>query len=151
LADQIAKWSRRHRALVISAVALLAVVLLGLSVSTVLIWREQQRTRAREDSLRRHLYAAEMDLAQQAWEGGHRSHVFDVLERYRPRPGEDDLRRFEWYYLAQLSQPGPRYYLPAHDKRVTAMAFSWNSRTLASADQGGDITLWDPDSWRTRV
>ena len=68
---------------------MLVVALAALSVSTVLIWREQQFTRAREDSLRRHLYAAQMNLAQQAWEVGHRSHVIEVLERYRSRPRRD--------------------------------------------------------------
>src|SRR5262249_27207053 len=47
LPDRLTKWSRRHRGLVASAAALLAIAVVGLSASTVLIWREQQRTRAR--------------------------------------------------------------------------------------------------------
>ena len=151
LSDQFAKWSRRKRGLVISAVALLAVGLVALSVSTFLIWREQQLTRAKEISLRHHLYAAEMNLAQQAWEVGHRSHVLDVLERYLPIPGEDDLRRFEWYYLWQLARPGHRLTLSANTRPLAAVAFSPDGLVLAAADVDGSTTLWETSGGRARV
>ncbi|UCG17077.1 MAG: serine/threonine protein kinase, partial [Phycisphaerales bacterium] len=46
LIDRAAKWSRRHRAVVASGVALLIMAVVALSVSTALIWQEQARTAA---------------------------------------------------------------------------------------------------------
>ena len=44
LLDRASKWSRRHRSVVASAVALLVMAVIALSISTVLILREQTRT-----------------------------------------------------------------------------------------------------------
>ena len=44
LLDRAMKWSRRHRTVVASAVALLVLVSVGLAVSTFLIWEERVRT-----------------------------------------------------------------------------------------------------------
>jgi serine/threonine protein kinase/Flp pilus assembly protein TadD len=44
LVQRAAKWSRRHRAVVASGVVLLIMAVIALSVSTVLIWQEQDRT-----------------------------------------------------------------------------------------------------------
>jgi serine/threonine protein kinase/Tfp pilus assembly protein PilF len=43
--DRATKWARRHKPLVGAAVALVAVALVALAVSTALIWREQQKTK----------------------------------------------------------------------------------------------------------
>ncbi len=44
LLDRATKWCRRHRSVVVAAVALLVMAVAGLTVSTVLVWREQGRT-----------------------------------------------------------------------------------------------------------
>jgi serine/threonine protein kinase len=46
LLERAAKWSRRHRGVVTSAVAMLVLLAVGLAASTVLIAREQANTRA---------------------------------------------------------------------------------------------------------
>jgi WD40 repeat protein len=53
-------------------------------------------------SLRRSLYASDIQLAQAAWNNGSSDGMNDVLERQRPGPGDDDLRGFEWHYLRRL-------------------------------------------------
>jgi serine/threonine protein kinase/WD40 repeat protein len=65
--------------------------------------REQrdQAEKARE-SLRRSLYASDLQLAQSAWSSGNVSRMQNLLEKERPAPGEADLRGFEWYYLRRL-------------------------------------------------
>jgi len=45
------------------------------------------------------LYAADTSLAQQALESGNLVRATALLDAYRPKPGHDDLRGFEWYYL----------------------------------------------------
>ena len=42
-------------------------------------------------TVRRHLYFANMNLAQLAWEDNHLAEVLDLLKRTTPKPGEDDL------------------------------------------------------------
>ena len=46
LAERAAKWARRHRAVVVSAAVLLVLSVLGLTACTILIGREQAKTRA---------------------------------------------------------------------------------------------------------
>jgi WD40 repeat protein len=57
---------------------------------------------AARQSLRRSLYAADMQLAEEAWESGDIPRMRDLLEGHRPRPGSPDLRGFEWHYLRGL-------------------------------------------------
>ena len=53
-------------------------------------------------SLRSSLYASDLQLAQAAWDSGNLTLMHELLEREKPRPGEDDLRGFEWQYLKRL-------------------------------------------------
>ena len=61
-----------------------------------------EKLAAKEQQLQRTLYAAHMNLAQHAWEAGSIERVQELLEQHRPKPGETDLRGFEWYYLYRL-------------------------------------------------
>src|SRR5262249_30568785 len=63
--------------------------------------RRDEAETARQ-SLRRSLYAADMQLAEEAWESGDIPRMRDLLEGHRPRPGAPDLRGFEWHYLRGL-------------------------------------------------
>jgi hypothetical protein len=47
---------------------------------------------------RRTLYATSMNLAQAAWETSIPGRTFELLHQQVPKPGEDDLRGFEWHY-----------------------------------------------------
>lgn len=54
------------------------------------------------DEQRRTLYIAQMNLAQKAWESDNVGRVLELLDAQRPRPGQSDLRGFEWHYLRRL-------------------------------------------------
>jgi WD40 repeat protein len=56
-----------------------------------------------QEELGRTLYAARMNLVQAAWDGDNISVVRDLLEQLRPKPGEIDIRGFEWHYWNRLS------------------------------------------------
>ncbi len=62
---------------------------------------------ARED-LRKSLYAASMNLIPAAWEADNVKRVQELLDAQIPKPGEEDLRHFEWYYWYRQSHGGAR-------------------------------------------
>ena len=47
---------------------------------------------------RQTLYASSMNLAQAAWESGDARRTLELLRQWVPKPGENDLRGFEWHY-----------------------------------------------------
>jgi serine/threonine protein kinase len=107
--EHVVKWARRHPSVAASALIVSTLALVGSSLGTALVWQEQGRTKAalasestlrseavqREQDIRRHLYAAEMNLAHQAWDLGNVAYALEILERQRPAPGAADLRGFE--------------------------------------------------------
>src|SRR4029077_10357046 len=74
---------------------------LALAARTEADARRDEAEEARQ-SLRRSLYASDMQLAEEAWESGDIPRMRDLLEGHRPRPGSRDLRGFEWHYLRGL-------------------------------------------------
>ena len=78
-------------------------------------------------------YAAEITAAFQALDENNLDRAIDLLDRQRPKPGEEDLRGFEWRHLWQLCQSDAKATFRdagAHDP-----AFSPDGRWLA---YGGD-------------
>jgi WD40 repeat protein/serine/threonine protein kinase/Flp pilus assembly protein TadD len=68
----------------------------------------EKTAKANEELAHRRYYAAQMNLAMQAWEAGQRARALELLESQRPRLDQQDLRSFEWYYLWQLCNQGCR-------------------------------------------
>ena len=63
---------------------------------------ERQEAETARQSLRRSLYASDIQLAEEAWESGNFFRMRELLDGQKPRAGEDDLRGFEWHYLRRL-------------------------------------------------
>src|SRR5262245_8775697 len=105
---------------------------------------QTQRDRAvwQEQSNRRLLYAAHMNLAQHAWESADAGRVEELLESHRPHSGGEDLRGFEWYYLWRLSH---RFSSTLrHNDTVLSVAFSPDGKRLATGSLEDHIVkLWD--------
>jgi eukaryotic-like serine/threonine-protein kinase len=107
------------------------------------------------DTLRRANYIADMNLAQHAWEENNLVRTRRLLEHHRPKPGEDDLRGFEWHYLNRLFHRD-RLTIHAHGGFADSVVFSPDGKRLFSCGKAralrgmqrsrevpSEIKLWD--------
>jgi WD40 repeat protein len=102
--------------------------------------REQaQSERDAWAALRRNTYAAEVNVAFQALAENHLGRARELLDRQRPKPGEEDLRGFEWRYLWQLCRGDELDTFD--DEGAHGAAFSPDGKWFAYA--GGKIIVRD--------
>ncbi|MBM4068867.1 MAG: hypothetical protein FJ271_07965 [Planctomycetes bacterium] len=145
------RWCRRHPA----AAVLLTLVLLAPLAFGVLHWqiaREERELRdlseIRERGMRRLLYLAQVRQAHQALDQSDQDRAIDLLRRWLPRKGQDDLRDWEWYYLWDLCQG--RYSLRAYQGQAVAAIYRPGHTQLISAGgpvgKPGEIRVWDADT-----
>jgi WD40 repeat protein/serine/threonine protein kinase len=141
-AERVWRWCRRKPALATlsAAVAILLGVLgIGAPVAAVRIERERELAVAQA-------YASDMNVVEQAWEQGNFHRAQALLRSYVPKPGQHDLRGFEWRYLWNLCQDESRLSFTNFQAAVTA-ALSPDDRFLA-AISGRDLKLLDYTSGR---
>ncbi len=106
---------------------------------------------------RRTLYASEMNLAQAAWESGDTAKTLELLRHWAPKPGEDDLREFEWHYWnRQAHQELKTVRLEGRatnsQEWLIAMPSPDGSRIAAMVEDPGEtsrtLRLWDAATGR---
>jgi WD40 repeat protein len=145
---------RRQRAAfrrgVLRTAAIASVILI--IVSALAFFAIEQRDRAQEQETinRRLLYAAHMNLAMQAWERGDVGRVLEMLNNHQPKPGQEDLRGFEWYYLWRASH-SEQLSFRGHTHSVTFARFSPDGKTLATASWDKTAKLWEVATGRELI
>jgi len=98
-----------------------------------------------KDQIRRQLYLSDMNVAFQAWQEADVKYLLELLDRHRPKPGEEDLRGFEWYNLWSLCHR-ERLTLYGHAGWLNSVAFSPDGKTLAAGGKSEAAILWDPQA-----
>jgi len=150
------RWARRHKVFSASLLSLLLTAVLALSVGITLVAREKrraevaltdearQRSRAedREAESRRHVYAAHMNLAQQAVDARQLGTALELLRQHRPAPGEEDLRGFDWYHLNWACGAGKAVTLTGTAGPITSLAFAPDGQSLFAAGEKGSVDQW---------
>src|SRR5262249_38242169 len=100
----------------------------------------QAQLRDTQAQLRSTRYEADMNRAQYAWEDADVGRVRELLEQHRPKPGENDLRNFEWNYLYQLCH---QEILTLQGGGRAGVAYSPDGKRLASSDGNKTVKVWD--------
>src|SRR5207249_1261086 len=95
-----------YRRGLLGATSVAAGVLAVIATLSLVAVNQARRAQQRELMAQHNLYAADMNLAQQAWEAGNVARMRHLLEAHWPAPGQADLRGFEWRYLWRLCERG---------------------------------------------
>jgi WD40 repeat protein/serine/threonine protein kinase len=158
-AYRLQKLIHRHRRAFAVAAALAAILVAGAGIST---WQAVRATTAEhiaessrklEAGLRRHAqqateaarlneYVADINLAQQSLASGNYGRAVQLLNKHQPKPGEPDLRGFEWRYLWDRSRGDEHVAFAALDGPVQSIAVS-PAGDLLAIGQKDKITIWN--------
>jgi WD40 repeat protein len=124
------RWCRRKPALAGLVVGLHLTLALGL---TGVLW-QWRRAVAGELSAREHQYASDMNLVHQVWQEGDSQRAKALLRAHIPKPGQSDVRGFEWRYLWKLCQQDDSQSISTNFERgVAGLACSSDGKSLAVA------------------
>jgi WD40 repeat protein len=146
---------RRQRAAyrrgLVRAAGVSAVVLAVIGALALAAIRSDARAKLLAEDRRKALYAAQMNLAYQAYRSDAVGRAVALLEAQRPQVGQQDLRGFDWRYLWQRCHGDDPAVLPPNPAGVFAVAYSppadprgGPTRTLlATGDGSGAVQLWD--------
>jgi WD40 repeat protein len=169
-ARRSAERRKRLRILLAASGAIALALLAGLGVSLWQMRRAMQAEAQAENrsdevaavnvTLRREKYIADMNLAHHAWEANNLVRTRQLLDQHLPRPGEPDLRGFEWHYLRRLFH-GDLWTVSGHGGSVAQLAYTPDGRRLFSCGKvrqaqpmarsgavPGEIKLWNAATGR---
>lgn len=136
------KYIQRHR--IESAVALfVSFLIIGWLITFAWQFRSEQ-FQAREN--RRAAYSAEMILAANEYEHANLNRLKELVEKYNPNDGEEDLRGFEWYFLKNLLEPPTKTASFQHADEVWNAEFSPDGKFIVTACNDNFVRIWNVET-----
>jgi WD40 repeat protein/serine/threonine protein kinase len=141
---EMERWARRkHRMLVLASGLAVVGVLVAIALGYGLMRAEHnfQTARAR-------LYAAEINRAGRAIGENNLGTALELLDRHRPKPGERDLRGWEWRYLWQCCRSDELRRLGSHSNFVTGLRYMPGGRILVSSSYDKTVRVWELETGR---
>jgi WD40 repeat protein len=141
---RLRKWARRHRPVVLAAVALAALLVAFAGAATVAAVREQRLKHeavAKADALDHSLYYHRIALAEQRLAANQLGPVEELLNSCPAR-----LAGWEWHYLRRWYHAEPYTELPGTDLLNLALALSPDGKYIAVGGTDGTrgtLRLWD--------
>jgi WD40 repeat protein len=118
------------------------IVLAAVLAAAAMVRRERDLLRVEQAYSRRLLYAAEINLAAQAWEGASAERTEMLLDQQVPSSGQDDLRGFEWSHLWWLVRGEPRG-VSGTAANPTVVTYAPDGGRVAVAGWNGVVEIWD--------
>lgn len=104
--------------------------------------RQRQAIAEKELAARQNLYAADMNLAHQALIAGNYARAESLLAACLPKDGDQDLRGFEWRYLAEKLRGNSIATIRGHEQVVSSLALSADGQRLYSASFDTTVREW---------
>lgn len=136
-AERAWRWCRRRPGLAASGAGIVVLLATIVAISTT---SAQRIERLRVEGLT-NLYASDMRLVQHAIEESKFDMADDLLARHLPKPGDPDLRGFEWWHFRERCRSDEADACDTHQAQVQRAAFSPDGRYLATAST--EIHLWE--------
>ena len=106
---------------------------------------------ANELATRQNLYAADMNLAQQAVGRQNLRRARELLRAYEPQTAQPDLRGWEWWYLLKECRGDEVFIGPTNATRATAFVSSPLLGGVVVGCEDGSVELWDLPSRRLKT
>jgi len=104
---------------------------------------QRQRAEAGEQSAQRLLYASDMNLALRALETKNVGFALQLLDRHKPKPGQSDLRGWEWRYVWKQTRSDALQTLGSHSNTVNGTVFSPKGDLLATCSEDHTVRVWE--------
>ena len=100
---------------------------------------------AQELAAKRVAYASDVNALQRALDMDNLGRARELLNRHRPKPGEPDLRGWEWRYLWQFCQSDALSVVKeANDNSIRSVAASFDGKWVAVGSfVGGELSVFN--------